>query len=117
MPFETWVRFVAFWILFVTTPGPNAVNCITNGQAFGFWRSLPGVAAILAQATLFLTLGATGVAGLLLAAPQALVGLQIAGAAVLIWFGVRGWHRAKSAISQPAPPDPNRMFWTGFAIA
>ena len=28
MSFEAWTIFALFWLVFVTTPGPNAVNCI-----------------------------------------------------------------------------------------
>ena len=47
MSFEAWTIFALFWVVFVTTPGPNAVNCITNGMHLGFAHSLWGVAAIL----------------------------------------------------------------------
>ena len=71
MSFEAWTVFAVFWIVFVTTPGPNAVNCIGNGMTFGFRRSLWGVAAILTQASLFLGLSAAGVTALVAASPAA----------------------------------------------
>ncbi|MEL7390352.1 MAG: LysE family translocator, partial [Pseudomonadota bacterium] len=55
MSVEGWLVFVLFWVVFVTTPGPNAVNCISNGMSLGFRRSLPGVAAIMTQSILFLS--------------------------------------------------------------
>ncbi|MEM8581147.1 MAG: LysE family transporter, partial [Pseudomonadota bacterium] len=70
MSFDAWLVFATFWVLFVTTPGPNAVNCIGNGMTYGFARSLWGVAAILTQAALFLTLSAAGVTALITAAPE-----------------------------------------------
>jgi homoserine/homoserine lactone efflux protein len=88
--FEAWSVFALFWVLFVTTPGPNAVNCIGNGMTLGFARSLWGVAGILTQATLFLFLSAAGVTALLAASPGAFLWAKLAGAAVLIWFGMRG---------------------------
>ena len=36
MSFEAWSVFALFWVVFVTTPGPNAVNCIGNGMTLGF---------------------------------------------------------------------------------
>ncbi len=56
MSFEAWIVFALFWLVFVTTPGPNAVNCINNGMALGFRRALVGVLGILTQASLFLVL-------------------------------------------------------------
>ena len=62
---EAWIIFALFWIVFVTTPGPNAINCIGNGMTYGFKRSLWGVFAILTQAALFLLLSAAGLTALL----------------------------------------------------
>lgn len=102
MTFEAWTVFAVFWIVFVTTPGPNAVNCISNGMALGFWRSLPGVAAILTQASLFLALTALGITALLSASMTAFMFAKYMGAAFLVVLGVRGWIMA----AQPAPALP-----------
>lgn len=99
MSFEAWIVFALFWALFVTTPGPNAVNCVSNGMTFGFRRSLWGVAAILTQASLFLTLSAAGVTALLTASPGLFSVLQLIGAAFLIWLGVRGWLNARKTLA------------------
>ncbi|MEL6172240.1 MAG: LysE family translocator, partial [Pseudomonadota bacterium] len=69
MSVEGWLVFVLFWVVFVTTPGPNAVNCISNGMSLGFRRSLPGVAAIMTQSILFLSLSAAGITALIAASP------------------------------------------------
>jgi threonine/homoserine/homoserine lactone efflux protein len=99
MSFEGWLVFALFWVVFVTTPGPNAVNCITNGMTHGFTRSLWGVLGILTQATLFLTLSALGVTALIAASPKAFGIAKLAGAALLIWLGLRSWINA----AKPAP--------------
>jgi homoserine/homoserine lactone efflux protein len=36
MTYQAWTVFTLFWLVFVTAPGPNAVNCITNGMTLGF---------------------------------------------------------------------------------
>ena len=97
MSVEGWTVFALFWVVFVTTPGPNHVNCITNGMTVGFRRGLWGVAAILTQATLFLTLSAAGITALIAASPAAFEAAKLLGAGVLIWLGVRGWMRATAA--------------------
>ncbi|MEX0302919.1 MAG: LysE family translocator, partial [Leisingera sp.] len=56
MSFEAWTIFALFWVVFVTTPGPNAVNCISNGMSLGFPKAMLGVLAILTQASVFLIL-------------------------------------------------------------
>ncbi len=116
MTVEGWTIFALFWVVFVTTPGPNAVNCISNGMTFGFWRSLPGVAAILVQASLFLALSAFGVTALLTASESAFQVAKFIGAGFLIVLGVRGW-----LMSRTPPRDIDRpagsIFWRAFAIA
>lgn len=94
MGVEAWIVFALFWAVFVTTPGPNAVNCITNGMTLGFRRALIGVLAILTQATLLLLLSAAGVTALIAASPEAFTVAKLLGAGVLIWLGVRGWMNA-----------------------
>ncbi|MBT8476645.1 MAG: LysE family transporter [Rhodobacteraceae bacterium] len=99
MSFEGWVVFALFWVVFVTTPGPNAVNCINNGMTLGFRRSLWGVAGILTQATLFLLLSAAGITALIAASPTAFWWAKLVGAAFLVWLGIRGLINANRPVS------------------
>lgn len=94
MSFEGWIIFAVFWAVFVTTPGPNAVNCITNGMTIGLRRSMVGVLAILTQATLFLILSALGITALIAASPTAFWAAKLIGAGFLVYLGIRGWIRA-----------------------
>lgn len=116
MSFEGWTIFALFWVIFVTTPGPNAVNCISNGMTLGFWRSLPGAAAILCQALLFLLLSAAGITALIVASPAAFQAAQIVGALVLIGLGIRGWILATKPVEMRVV-DGRHVFWKAFAIA
>jgi len=99
MSFEAWTIFALFWVVFVTTPGPNAVNCISNGMALGFPKAMIGVLAILTQASLFLILSALGVTALIAASPTGFFIAKLIGAGFLIYLGVRGWLNA----SKPPP--------------
>lgn len=116
MSFEAWTIFAIFWAVFVTTPGPNAVNCISNGMQLGFVRSLWGVAAILTQASAFLILSALGVTALIAASEIGFLIAKYLGAVWLIWLGIKGWMNA----SKPAPtlaPTSGRIYWRALAIA
>lgn len=116
MSFEAWTIFALFWVVFVTTPGPNAVNCISNGMTLGFVRSLPGVAAILTQASLFLALSALGVTALLTASETAFQIAKLIGAAFLVVLGIRGWITAKTPPKADARPAGS-IYWRALAIA
>ncbi|KIC49946.1 LysE family translocator [Tateyamaria sp. ANG-S1] len=116
MSVEGWIIFALFWVVFVTTPGPNAVNCITNGMTFGFRRSVPGILAILTQATLFLLLSAAGVTALIAASPTLFFAAQLIGAGFLIYLGVRGWLMART-LPKVTAPSVQSIYLRAFAIA
>ncbi|WP_298841467.1 LysE family transporter [uncultured Roseobacter sp.] len=116
MSFEAWTIFALFWIVFVTTPGPNAVNCINNGMTLGFRKSLVGVLAILTQAGLFLTLSAFGITALIAASPTGFFVAKLLGAAFLIWMGVRGWMHATKPV-RLAPQPARSVYMRALAVA
>ena len=116
MSFEAWIVFALFWVVFVTTPGPNAVNCINNGMTLGFRRALIGVLAILTQATLFLILSALGITALIAASPTAFLMAKLLGAAVLIYLGVRGVSNAAKPVTIAQRPAKS-IYLRALAIA
>ncbi len=116
MSAEGWIIFALFWVVFVTTPGPNAVNCVTNGMTHGFKRSLWGVLGILTQATLFLFLSAAGVTALLASFPDAFFYGKLIGAAVLIYLGARGWLNAAKPVA-PRAVSATSIYGKAFLIA
>jgi threonine/homoserine/homoserine lactone efflux protein len=116
MSYQAWTVFALFWVVFVTTPGPNAVNCITNGMTIGFRRSLWGVLAILTQAALFLSLSAAGVTALIAASPVAFQVARLIGAGFLIYLGVRGWILARRPVRADGRPGGS-VYWRALAIA
>jgi homoserine/homoserine lactone efflux protein len=116
MSVQGWAVFALFWVLFVTTPGPNAVNCIANGMAHGLPRALLGVLGILTQATLFLSLSAAGITALITTAPALFASAKLLGAAVLIWLGLRGWRNAAIAVA-PRSATGASIYGRAFLIA
>ena len=115
MSFEAWLIFALFWVVFVTTPGPNAVNCINNGMTFGFRKSIPGILAILTQACLFLAFSAFGITALIAASPSGFFIAKIAGAVFLIYIGIRGWINATKPVD--VSHHAGSMYWRAFAVA
>jgi len=116
MSFEAWTVFALFWVIFVTTPGPNAVNCINNGMNLGMRRAMVGVLAILTQASLFLLLSALGVTTLIAASPTAFTVAKLLGAGFLIYLGIRGWITARTLVKLEARPARS-VYLRALAIA
>ena len=116
MNFEAWTIFALFWVVFVTTPGPNAVNCISNGMGLPFPKAMLGVSAILTQASAFLILSALGVTALIAASPTGFFVAKLIGAGFLIWLGIRGWMNAAKPV--PAFERPARhVYLHALAVA
>ena len=116
MTIEAWFIFTSFWVLFVTTPGPNAVNCVRVAMAYGFRTSLICVLGILTQAALFLILSAFGITVLISASSSTFGVFKWIGAAVLIYIGVRGWITATHTISQDMPIR-SEIYFQSFVVA
>lgn len=116
MSFDAWIVFTLFWIAFVTTPGPNAVNCISNGMNLGFGKAMLGVLAILTQASAFLVLSALGVTALIAASPTAFFIAKLVGAGFLIFLGIRGWRNASKPVPTAARPA-RHVYLHALAIA
>lgn len=104
MSFEAWAIFALFWVVFVTTPGPNAVNCISNGMNLGFGQAMVGVLGILTQASAFLVLSGLGITALIAASPAAFAIIKLIGAGFLIYLGIRGWINAKKPVKADDRP-------------
>ncbi|WP_372574082.1 LysE family translocator [Ruegeria jejuensis] len=116
MSIEAWTIFALFWLVFVTTPGPNAVNCISNGMSLPFAKAMIGVLAILTQASAFLILSALGVTALIAASPTGFFIAKLIGAGFLIYLGIRGWMNASRPV--PATERPARhIYLHALAIA
>ncbi|MFT4959365.1 MAG: homoserine/homoserine lactone efflux protein [Paracoccaceae bacterium] len=116
MSFEAWTIFALFWVVFVTTPGPNAVNCITNGMNLGFPRAMIGVLGILTQAAGFLILSALGVTALITTSTSAFFIAKLIGAGFLIYLGIRGWRNAKTPVRADERPAKH-IYLHALAIA
>ncbi|MEM7472829.1 MAG: LysE family transporter [Pseudomonadota bacterium] len=116
MSFEGWIIFTLFWVVFVATPGPNAVNCVTNGMTHGFKRALWGVLGILTQAVLFLILSAAGITAVLASVPEAFLYAKLISAAFLIYLGIRGWLNAGKPVA-PGYVSAQSIYGRAFLIA
>jgi threonine/homoserine/homoserine lactone efflux protein len=97
--FQNLLLFLATAILVAVTPGPGifyvAARTLaggrTEGLASSFGTGLGGLVHVVA--------GAIGVSALVMASAEAFTLLKIAGAAYLLWLGVKTWRAAN--LSEP----------------
>lgn len=119
MDISVLIAFAAAFLVFAASPGPDnmtiVARTISHGAISGIAYGAGTVAGILA----FLTLAAFGLS--ILAAEMGLVMtvLRYAGAAYLIWMGIRLWTAPPVVPDlQPAAEDRNLIatFATGLAL-
>ncbi|MEM7522434.1 MAG: LysE family translocator [Pseudomonadota bacterium] len=92
MSLEVWLLFVLVSVAPVISPGPGVLFAITNALRFGARTTiLVGVVNAAGIAALALVVG-YGLGAVMSASAIAFTALKIAGAAYLIWLGVKIWR-------------------------
>ncbi len=123
MEFSTWLLFCAVASLTIMSPGPAVLLAISNSMTLGLRRvafsSLGNVSGCLIVASLTMT----GLGALLKTSAMLFGVLKLAGAAYLIYLGIKQWRSRSNlfaALAAPAPHDvrSNRaLYLQGFFLA
>lgn len=97
--------YVAAALLLALTPGPGifyvAARTLAGGRAEGVASSLgTGIGGMV-----HVVAGSVGVSAILLASAELFAVLKLAGAAYLVWLGVRGLRAAARPLVADAAPD------------
>jgi len=98
--------FLATSLAITFAPGPDNLQVlargISQGRAAGFVAALGFAAGI----TFHTTLAALGVAAVLRSSPVAFQAIKLAGAAYLIWIGIKALRSKGLATAHERPPQP-----------
>ena len=105
MALEAILPIIFFAVVATGTPGAATALATASGASFGFRRSVPLLLGVgLGLATLSAA-AASGLAGLLLAAPSLHLSLKIIGTAYLLWLafqiGAKGRPQGKADLAAP----------------
>ncbi|WP_175964119.1 LysE family translocator [Burkholderia pyrrocinia] len=92
MNLHTWWLFVATVFVVSAIPGPNMLLVMTHGARHGLRRSSSTMAGCLTALVLMLSVSAAGLGVFLEAWPAMFNALRFAGAAYLIYLGVKAWR-------------------------
>ena len=98
MRIETYWLYLGAVLLISATPGPNIFYVTTRSIRFGFGSAMLGMTGCLLALLIILSASVAGVSAFMLAVPTAFEILKIAGAAYLVWLGIRRGAR-RSRIS------------------
>ncbi len=104
MSWSLWLTLVVTGVLISLTPGAGAVNTMTNSITAGWRRSIWGVAGQQVALVLHLAVVAAGLGVLVARSPIAFSLIRYAGAAYLVYLGVRQLR----AGPDPSDPEPRR---------
>lgn len=91
MKLEVWLAFVAVCTLVSISPGPGAVSSMSNSLSYGFGRGLINVLGLQCALFIHLTFLALGLGALFATSEVAFALLKYAGAAYLIYLGIKKW--------------------------
>lgn len=102
MSLHTWWFFVATVFVLSAIPGPNMLLVMTDSARHGLRRATASMAGCLSALILMLSVSAAGLGAFLQAWPAMFDALRFAGAAYLVYLGVKSW-RAASGQPMSAP--------------
>jgi homoserine/homoserine lactone efflux protein len=117
---EIFLLYLATWSLVALTPGPAVMCAMSMATRYGWRHALAGIAGIQVAHFVFFGCVASGLAALLATATTAFTVLRLAGAAYLVYLGVRAIVATlrPPASGQPVvtPPARQNLFVQGLAI-
>jgi threonine/homoserine/homoserine lactone efflux protein len=121
MNLPVWSLFVATVFVLSAIPGPNMLLVMTHGARHGLRRSGATMAGCLSALVLMFSVSAAGLGVFLEAWPAMFDTLRFAGAAYLVWLGVKSWRAKVSDADVDIPVAQNTgslaLFRNGFLIA
>lgn len=89
MEFSLWLALVGAGCLISLTPGAGAINTMSNALTTGFRRSILGILGQQLALVVHLLVVAAGVGLLVAGSPVAFNAIRYAGAAYLVYLGIR----------------------------
>lgn len=118
MTLTTYLLYLAAVALLVLTPGPTMLMCMTNSVNHGARRAMTSVAGSVTAVLGVMLLSAMGLGAVLSASETAFTVLKVAGAAYLIWLGIKTFRSEAPAIDIAGDaPAPRRSFFAqGFLV-
>src|SRR6185436_11276813 len=107
MTLTTWLLFVLMETPLCLTPGPAVLFVFAHGLRYGRVKAIWANLGILAGNAFYFILSATGLGMLVKASHEAFLFVKWAGAAYLIFLGVRMMLSKSSALEASSAPPPD----------
>jgi threonine/homoserine/homoserine lactone efflux protein len=105
MSLSLWLAYVAAVFVISGTPGPNMLLSMTHGIHHGLSGTFSTMLGLLVGLALVLSISLGGLGAVLLASVYAFEVIKYAGAAYLIYLGVKTWQAADAELTTEGRPD------------
>src|ERR1700679_1542166 len=110
MTFKTWLLFLVMETALSLSPGPAVFYVVSQGVRGALRRSLPAAAGMISANAIYFTLCATSLGALIAASARFFTVAKWAGAAYLIYLGIKALRSAGSShavnLGETPPPVP-----------
>lgn len=101
MTFETWAAFAAATAVLLVIPGPTILLVVSYALGQGWRTALPTAAGVALGDFTAMTLSMLGVGALLATSATVFTALKWAGAAYLIWLGIKLFRAGGTLDARP----------------
>jgi homoserine/homoserine lactone efflux protein len=112
--FSLWLALAGAGVLISFTPGAGAINTMSNSLTSGFRRSIWGILGQQAALVVHVIIVALGVGVLVASSPVAFNVIRYAGAAYLVYLGVRQFLSKPDLDQEQAAALRNEPAWSMF---
>jgi threonine/homoserine/homoserine lactone efflux protein len=106
MGWHVWWMYVATVFVVSAIPGPNMLLVMTHSARFGMRTCVATMAGCLSALLLMFSISAAGLGVFLSAWPTLFNVLRYAGAAYLIYLGIKSWRSSADAVNAADRLDP-----------
>lgn len=123
MSLQNWWVFVVATFFVSAMPGPNMLHVMTQSMRHGFVRAFATMAGCMLALLLLFGVSAMGMSALLSALPELLTLIKVAGAAYLVWIGIKSWRDDSPPVDLSGEPSTGSarsaatLFRSGFLIS
>ena len=114
MQLSLWLALAGAGVLISFTPGAGAINTMSNSLTVGFRRSIWGILGQQAALVLHVIVVALGVGVLVAGSPVAFNAIRYAGAAYLVYLGIRQFLRKPDLDQEKVAALRNEPAWSMF---
>src|ERR1700742_1408951 len=118
MSLQVYLAYVAACVGLALLPGPIVTLVIANGLRHGTRAALTNIAGVQAAMTIVIGIVAIGLTSLMATMGYWFDWVRFAGAAYLVWLGIKLIRQPVEGVEADAPPPPPRggVFLQGFLI-